>query len=95
MGLRCSDQFFGVTVSGHLDEKYLLNAIGKMNEGLTEIMCHPSYVDKDYEEHYGDYYKSVGYVHLPKNEMDAITGDNSRQAINAKEIELVNHEKTN
>ena len=40
-GLRTSDHFFGMAVSGHLTAPILADYLRNAQEGLTEIVCHP------------------------------------------------------
>lgn len=44
-GLRCPDNFFGVTYTGFLDGLALESILRKLPQGTSELMCHPGYND--------------------------------------------------
>jgi hopanoid biosynthesis associated protein HpnK len=41
-GLRHNDSLLGLRNSGHLDEACLLDLLGRLPEGVTELYCHPA-----------------------------------------------------
>jgi hopanoid biosynthesis associated protein HpnK len=41
-GLRHNDSLLGLRSSGHLDEACLLELLGRLPEGITELYCHPA-----------------------------------------------------
>jgi hopanoid biosynthesis associated protein HpnK len=43
--LNCPTHFYGITQTGFLDVKCLQKIISSLTEGISEIMCHPGYVD--------------------------------------------------
>lgn len=42
-GAMTTDHFAGFALTGYLDEASLLELIGKLPEGTTELMCHPGF----------------------------------------------------
>jgi hopanoid biosynthesis associated protein HpnK len=41
-GLRHNDSLLGLRHSGHLDEARLLDLLGRLPDGITELYCHPA-----------------------------------------------------
>ncbi|HLO17010.1 MAG TPA: ChbG/HpnK family deacetylase [Anaerolineales bacterium] len=60
----------------------LLNLINKLNDGTSEIMCHPGYVDEMFAN------ESV-YNYQRERELKIMTDPSVRDAIQANEIELI------
>jgi len=55
-GLKTTDHFVGIADSGCLDVQALCFILGNLDEGVTELMCHPGHVDdqmKRYVAHPG------------------------------------------
>ncbi len=55
-GLKTTDHFVGIADSGCLDAQTLCFILGNLDEGVTELMCHPGHVDdqmKRYVAHPG------------------------------------------
>ncbi|MBI5049310.1 MAG: hopanoid biosynthesis-associated protein HpnK [Nitrospirae bacterium] len=46
-GLRTTDFFEGLFISGRLSRKNLIEVLGHIKPGVTELMCHPGYVDAE------------------------------------------------
>jgi len=44
-GLRSTDHFVGIEYQDHLDERAVRFIVSNLNEGTTELMCHPGYDD--------------------------------------------------
>jgi len=44
--LACAEHFYGVTVTGFLDEEVLREILLHLPDGTSELMCHPGYVDR-------------------------------------------------
>ena len=45
-GLKAPDRFFGITQTGFLDAVALREVLRRLPDGVSEIMCHPGYVDE-------------------------------------------------
>jgi hopanoid biosynthesis associated protein HpnK len=43
-GIAFPDALFGLHQSGDLNERYLLNLLPRLREGVTELYCHPSFL---------------------------------------------------
>lgn len=44
-GLHYPDNFFGFSVSGHMNEYNLTKTLDSLRPGVNEIMCHPGFID--------------------------------------------------
>lgn len=51
-GLRSPDRFWGLGVSGKMDEASLLGILRSLGPGINEIMCHPGVSDTETVERY-------------------------------------------
>jgi predicted glycoside hydrolase/deacetylase ChbG (UPF0249 family) len=91
--LNCIDHFRGSSVSGHLTESSLLNFIMNCKEGVTEIMCHPTYIDEFYQKNYLPHYKRTGYKHEPLKEVAALTSKKIKEEIEKKGIKLIGFQR--
>ena len=45
-GVACAEHFYGVTPTGFLDEELLREILRHLQDGTSELMCHPGFVDK-------------------------------------------------
>jgi hopanoid biosynthesis associated protein HpnK len=50
---RICDDMLGMSVSGRLSEEVLLDLLGHVGEGVTELICHPGRVDSQVRSEYG------------------------------------------
>lgn len=46
-GVRTTDAFFGITHTGFWTKSWLAGLIERLPAGVSELMCHPGYVDAD------------------------------------------------
>jgi hopanoid biosynthesis associated protein HpnK len=46
-GVVFASNFYGVTVTGFLDEEILREFLYRLPDGVSELMCHPGFVDDD------------------------------------------------
>jgi len=44
-GLACPTHFYGISQTGFLDARGILEVLRQVPEGTSELMCHPGYVD--------------------------------------------------
>jgi len=51
-GLRTADWFWGLGVSGKMNEANLMKTLQRLRPGVNEIMCHPGQSDPETEAHY-------------------------------------------
>jgi predicted glycoside hydrolase/deacetylase ChbG (UPF0249 family) len=45
------DHFFGVSATGHMTLEDYIRILSDLKEGTTEIMCHPGYVDDEWQNY--------------------------------------------
>jgi hopanoid biosynthesis associated protein HpnK len=45
-GVVCAEHFYGVTPTGFLDEELLREILHHLPDGVSELMCHPGFVDE-------------------------------------------------
>lgn len=46
-GLHCPSYFYGLSYTGFLDTRRIREVLSQLQEGTSELMCHPGYVDAD------------------------------------------------
>ena len=46
-GLACPTHFYGISQTGFLDARGILEVLRQLPEGTSELMCHPGYVDAE------------------------------------------------
>ena len=46
-GLLCPAHFYGLSQTGFLDTESIKDILGRLPQGISELMCHPGYVDAD------------------------------------------------
>ena len=51
-GLRTADWFWGLGVSGKMNEANLTDTLTRLHPGINEIMCHPGIGDAETSERY-------------------------------------------
>jgi predicted glycoside hydrolase/deacetylase ChbG (UPF0249 family) len=78
-----TQDFAGLFETGNLTEQSLLRILGGLQEGTTELVCHPGYADLS-----GPYVKWGGRREL---ELATLTSASIREAIRAQGLELVNY----
>ena len=66
-GIRLPDYFLGLDRSGVLEKKDLLDFSNGIKPGITEIMCHPGYIDNEYMKRYSP------WKYNPELELKALT----------------------
>jgi hopanoid biosynthesis associated protein HpnK len=44
-GVVCASHFYGLTATGFLDEEVLRQILSHLPDGISELMCHPGFVD--------------------------------------------------
>jgi predicted glycoside hydrolase/deacetylase ChbG (UPF0249 family) len=49
-GLHCPTHFYGLSYTGFLDTRLIGAVLGRLQEGTSELMCHPGYADADLAE---------------------------------------------
>src|SRR5262249_19157355 len=84
-GIRSTDGTVGIAVTGKLDQKSILAILAALPEGTWELVCHPGYADQDLRA------VRTRLVEERQVELDALTSDETRKAINDHGIELISY----
>lgn len=82
-GILKTDYFYGFLNSGHLSEQNLMQVFKKINNGITEIICHPGVYDEEAKRY--NYWKYEW-----DGELKALTSPNIKKIIKDLSIQLVN-----
>jgi hopanoid biosynthesis associated protein HpnK len=83
-GFRSTDHFVGIEYQDHLDERTLQFIVSNLNEGSTELMCHPGYDDDLARE----------YSRTPphrETELAALQAGGVRECLQARGIQLISY----
>lgn len=83
-GLSFTEHFWGLKEGGKITERDLLDLLDDLSPGVTEIMCHPGYIDEVYRERYANW----GY--LPETEVAALTSEAVKVKLKAMQVGLIN-----
>ncbi len=51
-GIGHADWFYGLEVSGSMNERNLVRTLGRLGQGVSKIMCHPGFADPATSERY-------------------------------------------
>ena len=49
-GFRSPDYFYGVSATGRMSLDGLTQVLSNLKEGTTEIMCHPGFIDDEWQD---------------------------------------------
>jgi hopanoid biosynthesis associated protein HpnK len=88
-GLRTPDHFFGLTTTGRLSSKELLQVLELLPPGTSELMCHPGVCDEELEK-YPTRLKRERQI-----ELEALTDPDVRRAAQKRGIRLICYEELN
>ncbi len=88
-GLRTPDHFFGLTTTGRLRSKGLLQMLEVLPMGTSELMCHPGVCDEELEKF------PTRLKHEREIELDALTDPDVRRAAEKRGIRLICYEELN
>lgn len=83
--ISCVDNFYGLSLSGSLNTKFLREIIDNLSYGYNEIVCHPGYLDETTYNSYSHW----GYQW--EKELEALTSGPIKKLINKKNIQLINY----
>ena len=83
--LRTTDHFTGFQATGTLDAAGLIDALERLPEGLTELMCHPGKLGPELRA------ASTRLKESREIERAALTSPEARHAIERRGIQLVNY----
>jgi hopanoid biosynthesis associated protein HpnK len=84
-GLKTPDHFYGVALTGLLDQAGLRRIIETLDEGVSELMCHPAVYGDDLER------ARTRLKIERKRELDALTDQEVLRAIRTRKVELTNY----
>jgi len=87
-GIDFADRFYPLYRIGQNTEERLANIIDGLEGGVTEVMCHPAYPDDLYREVYVPRFNKVNFVHMPEEEINALTSTGIKEKIEAAGIKL-------
>lgn len=88
--IRAPQHFYGILLSGCLRKDSLRIALQKIEDGVTEIMCHPGYVDDElikFSNKLGGYYINK----FREQELSALLDEELKLAIEEMGIRLINY----
>jgi len=82
VGLLTADWFWGLGVSGRMNEANLMETLGLLRPGVNEIMCHPGIGDPETAERY------EGWGYCWDDELAAVTSDAAKQYVESNNVRL-------
>ena len=83
------DHFMGVAATGRLNRQAILDMIGAMREGTTELMCHPGEYDEGLER------SSTRLKRERETELEGLTDPDVRAAVLGHHVRLINFRNMN
>jgi hopanoid biosynthesis associated protein HpnK len=86
-GLLTPDHFFGLTVTGRLRSKGLLEIMARLPQGTSELMCHPGVCDDELRQ------LPTQLQSEREDELTALTDPNVRRAAEARGIRLIGYQE--
>jgi hopanoid biosynthesis associated protein HpnK len=86
-GLLSPDHFYGLSQTGFLDALDILDILGGLPEGASELMCHPGYLDADLAK--------TGTRLLAQREIElrGLTARQVRNIVADRGIQLINYRR--
>ncbi len=81
-GLRATDHFLGLRLTGRLNRESLARALRSLRPGITELMCHPGLYDQELER------APTRLKRERQSELEALTDPEIRELLRAYGIEL-------
>jgi len=81
-GVKSPDYFCGLYATGFLSEAVVSDLIKSMRPGLTELMCHPGYLDDDLKQ------IPTRLLHSRENEIAALCSARVKQAVKDCKVEV-------
>jgi predicted glycoside hydrolase/deacetylase ChbG (UPF0249 family) len=80
--VRMTDRFLGFELTGSLTEETFARALDKIEDGITEFMCHPGYLGAELKQ------ASTRLKESRVRELETLTSPRIRERISTLEIEL-------
>ena len=84
-GAVTTDHFAGFALTGYLDEARLLELVGKLPEGTTELMCHPGFCREQLRA------SPTRLMESREIELRALTSARVRSALDTRGVQLANY----
>lgn len=83
-GITAPEHFLGILDSGSITEEVLLGMISNLEEGATELVCHPGFLGREVLEKYRFHKNS-------ERELFALTSPRVKRLADEKEVKLVSY----
>src|SRR5262249_49932021 len=78
-------RFYGITQTGFLDFEALMDIVGDLQPGVSEIMCHPGYVDDELKT------MPTRLLSQREKELQLLLRPDVHEAIRRSNIELISY----
>lgn len=86
-GMRHAEAFFGLFHTGRLTESVLMKIVSHLPEGVSELLCHPGFLDTEIQA------VRTRLRSSREEEFRALTSPAVKEAIHQRGIRLVNYEE--
>ena len=83
-GLTYPDNFLGFLGAGNLREDTIINMLGLLGEGVTELVCHPGFLGPEVVD------RCIFYLDC-ESELAALTSRNVKNSVREKGIKLITY----
>jgi hopanoid biosynthesis associated protein HpnK len=84
-GLFTTDNFYGIAQTGYWTQEWINQLMDSLPEGVSELMCHPGYVDLEMSQ------AGTRLLHSRQQELHLLVAAESRRLIEARQITLINY----
>jgi hopanoid biosynthesis associated protein HpnK len=88
-GLACPEHFFGVIQTGLLDAPALAEIMSRLPEGVSELMCHPGYVDEALRK------TPTRLLQEREMELRSLTAADIKRLLSSIGVQLIGHRDLN
>jgi predicted glycoside hydrolase/deacetylase ChbG (UPF0249 family) len=78
-------RFYGITQTGYLDITAFADILNQLEDGVSEVMCHPGYVDEDLRR------TPTRLHHQREHELELLTGREIRDLLSQAGIALTSY----
>ena len=82
--MKTNDYFYGMLYGGHLTEDRMINLLGRVNFGITEIMCHPSSDEREMD-------KQFHWGYHGELELQALLSSAVKKKLEKEDIDLISY----
>lgn len=87
--LATTDAFFGIAQTGFWTKQWLMDLIGRLPAGVSELMCHPGYADAELSQFETRLHTSRG------QELRLLTDPEIKERLEARGVRLINYSAIN